>query len=93
MTYSGPTMGLEKPQSLALRDLIDADALRRDLTALARETGDPGTLRKSGLILIKAAFSAGPREGEIRGGEGGPARPGRGPRPVAAAGQRDPGDL
>ena len=42
-------MGLEKPQSLALRDLIDADALRRDLTALAHETGDPGTLRKSSL--------------------------------------------
>src|SRR5215469_10918752 len=58
MTYS-PIMGLEKPQSLALRDLIDADALRRDLTALARDTGDPGTLRKSGLTLIKAAFSDG----------------------------------
>src|SRR3984885_11861503 len=52
-------MGLEKPQSLALRDLIDADALRHALTALARETGDPGTLRKSGLTLIKAAFLEG----------------------------------
>jgi hypothetical protein len=52
-------MGLEKPQSLALRDLIDADALRHALTALAKETGDPGTLRKSGLILIKAAFLEG----------------------------------
>src|SRR3984957_19745365 len=49
-------MGLEKPQSLALRDLIDADALRRGLTALAKETGDPGTLRKSGLGLIKQVF-------------------------------------
>ena len=52
-------MGLEKPQSLALRDLIDADALRHALTALAKETGDPGTLRKSGLTLIKAAFMEG----------------------------------
>src|SRR5580693_3801151 len=52
-------MGLEKPQSLALRDLIEADALRHALTALAKETGDPGTLRKSGLILIKAAFLEG----------------------------------
>src|ERR1700744_1516377 len=58
MTYSGP-MGLEKPQSLSLRDLLDADALRRALTALAKETGDPGTLRKSGLTLIKAAFLEG----------------------------------
>jgi len=49
-------MGLEKPQTLALHELIDADALRRDLTALAKETGDPGTLRKSGLALIKQAF-------------------------------------
>src|SRR5579871_1156798 len=55
MTYSAP-MGLEKPHSLALRDLVDADGLRRDLTALAHETGDPGTLRKAGLTLIKAAF-------------------------------------
>jgi [protein-PII] uridylyltransferase len=49
-------MGLEKPQTLALHALIDADALRRALTALAKETGDPGTLRKSGLTLIKQAF-------------------------------------
>src|SRR5471032_2634588 len=49
-------MGLEKPQTLALHALIDADALRRALTALAKETGDPGTLRKSGLALIKQAF-------------------------------------
>src|SRR5471030_773432 len=49
-------MGLEKPQTLALHALLDADALRRALIALAKETGDPGTLRKSGLVLIKAAF-------------------------------------
>src|SRR6202453_5327751 len=49
-------MGLEKPQTLALRELIDADALRRALSALAREVGEPGTLRKSGLVLIKQAF-------------------------------------
>src|SRR5271170_2106507 len=52
-------MGLEKPQTLALRELIDADALRRDLTALAREAGDPGNLRKAGLVLIKKAFQDG----------------------------------
>ena len=34
-------MGLEKPQSLALRELIDADALRRGLTALAQESRRP----------------------------------------------------
>src|SRR6202012_2381034 len=58
MTYSGP-MGLEKPEALALGDRLDADALRRALTALAKETGAPGTLRKSGLTLIKAAFLEG----------------------------------
>jgi len=52
-------MGLEKPQTLALHELIDAEALRQSLTALAKETGDPGTLRKSGLALIKAAFTQG----------------------------------
>src|ERR1700722_5173709 len=52
-------MGLEKPQSLALRDLIEADALRHALTALAKETGDVFTLRKEGLGLIKAAFLKG----------------------------------
>ena len=55
----GAAMGLEKPQTLAARDLIDADALRHALTALARETPDPGTLRKSGLGLIKQAFQEG----------------------------------
>src|SRR3569833_2793889 len=49
-------MGLEKPQSLALRELSDPDALRRALTALARETGEPGSLRKLGLDLIKDAL-------------------------------------
>jgi len=52
-------MGLEKPQTLALHELIDADALRVDLTALAKETGDPGTLRQKGLSLIKQAFQDG----------------------------------
>jgi [protein-PII] uridylyltransferase len=52
-------MGLEKPVNLALRELIDADVLRRSLTALAHETGDPGTLRKLGLDLIKDAFNNG----------------------------------
>jgi [protein-PII] uridylyltransferase len=52
-------MGLEKPQTLTLQELIDADALRRSLTALAKETGDPGTLRKTGLSLIKQAFQDG----------------------------------
>src|SRR5580658_3291652 len=51
-----PAMGLEKPQTLALQGLIDADALRRSLTALAKETSDTGSLRKSGLVLIKQAF-------------------------------------
>src|SRR5260221_10773415 len=52
-------MGLEKPQTLALHELIDAEALRQSLTVLAKETGDTGTLRKSGLALIKAAFTQG----------------------------------
>jgi [protein-PII] uridylyltransferase len=50
-------MGLEK--TLSVRELIDADALRHSLTALANETGDPGTLRRSGLALIKLAFITG----------------------------------
>ena len=52
-------MGLEKPQSLALRDLIDAEGLRRDLTALAKDNGETGNLRKAGLALIKQAFTDG----------------------------------
>ena len=39
--------------------LIDADALRHALTALAKESSDTTTLRKDGLSLIKAAFQAG----------------------------------
>src|ERR1700760_708247 len=50
-------MGLEK--TLSVRELIDADALRHSLTALAKETGDPGTLRAAGLTLIKQAFLTG----------------------------------
>ena len=49
-------MGLEKPQTLAARDVIDADALRLALTALAKDTSDPGSLRKAGLVLIKQGF-------------------------------------
>ena len=37
-------MGLQKPPSLAVRDLLDADALRGDLTTLAKATPDPGKL-------------------------------------------------
>jgi [protein-PII] uridylyltransferase len=36
--------------------LLDADALRRTLTALAHDAGDKATLRKDALALIKAAF-------------------------------------
>ena len=51
-------MGLEfAPPRLI--ELIDADALRRDLTAMAKERGEPGQLRRHGLTLIKAAFQAG----------------------------------
>lgn len=49
-------MGLEKRQSFCARQLRDADLLRQSLTALARATPDPGTLRKAGLGLIKQAF-------------------------------------
>ncbi|HKY18827.1 MAG TPA: [protein-PII] uridylyltransferase [Rhizomicrobium sp.] len=49
-------MGLEKPQTLALKDLIDADALRRGLSALGTQNGDTGALRQAGLALIKQAF-------------------------------------
>src|SRR3954470_4099216 len=49
-------MGLEKPQTLSLHELIDADGLRRALTALAQSSGDSGALRKEGLGLIKAVF-------------------------------------
>src|SRR6202012_5626313 len=50
-------MGLEKPfPNLPVSAVIDADALRVALTALAQATADSGTLRKEGLGLIKAAF-------------------------------------
>ncbi len=53
-------MGLERPiTELKLATLIDADALRHALTALARDSSDAGSLRKDGLALIKAAFQAG----------------------------------
>ena len=51
-------MGLEKSPIAAppLEELLDADALRRALTALAQESPDPGGLRREGLGLITAAF-------------------------------------
>ena len=54
-------MGLQKPLDTppAVADLIDADALRRALTALAQGAPDSGALRKEGLTLIKAAFTEG----------------------------------
>src|SRR4051812_44701720 len=53
-------MGLQpaKIAAPAMIDLIDADGLRRDLTALARDC-ESGALRKEGLGLIKAAFLKG----------------------------------
>jgi [protein-PII] uridylyltransferase len=47
--YEGPAIG----------ELLDGDALRRALTALAREAGDKAKLRKESLALIKDAFQAG----------------------------------
>jgi [protein-PII] uridylyltransferase len=47
--YEGPAIG----------ELLDGDALRRSLTALARESGDPLKLRKDALGLIKGAFQDG----------------------------------
>ena len=49
MGYEGPAIG----------ELLDGDALRRSLTALARESGDPLKLRKDALGLIKGAFQDG----------------------------------
>ncbi len=49
MGYEGPAIG----------ELLDGDALRRALTALARESGDKAKLRKDALALIKAAFQDG----------------------------------
>ena len=49
MGYEGPAIG----------ELLDGDALRRALTALARESGDKAKLRKESMALIKTAFQAG----------------------------------
>jgi [protein-PII] uridylyltransferase len=46
-------LGYEGPDIIKL---LDADALRRALTALAREAGDKAKLRKDALALIKGAF-------------------------------------
>ncbi|MGZ6022242.1 MAG: hypothetical protein ACXWLQ_06520, partial [Rhizomicrobium sp.] len=46
-------MGYEGPNIIKL---LDADALRRALTALAHEAGDKAKLRKDALALIKGAF-------------------------------------
>ena len=46
-------MGYEGPDIIKL---LDADALRRALTALAHEAGDKAKLRKDSLALIKNAF-------------------------------------
>jgi len=47
--YEGPAIG----------ELLDGDALRRALTALAREAGDKAKLRGESLALIKSAFQDG----------------------------------
>jgi [protein-PII] uridylyltransferase len=46
-------VGYEGPDLIRL---LDADALRRALTALAHEAGDKAKLRKDALALIKSAF-------------------------------------
>jgi [protein-PII] uridylyltransferase len=46
-------VGYEGPDIIKL---LDADALRRSLTALAHEAGDKAKLRKDALSLIKTAF-------------------------------------
>jgi [protein-PII] uridylyltransferase len=46
-------MGIERPERI---DLLDGDALRRDLTALARAESDSTRLRKAALALIKTNF-------------------------------------
>ena len=47
-------MGLEP--NIASPAGLDAVALRHALTALAQDSGDPGKLRREGLVLVKAAF-------------------------------------
>ncbi|MEJ1967238.1 MAG: [protein-PII] uridylyltransferase [Rhizomicrobium sp.] len=49
-------MGYDEP---AIGELLDGEALRRALTALAREPGDPAKRRKDALALIKTAFQDG----------------------------------
>src|SRR5215831_3011181 len=49
-------MGYEGP---AIKDLIDGDALRHALTALARQTSDQARLRAAALAEIKSAFQDG----------------------------------
>ncbi|MBL6938665.1 MAG: [protein-PII] uridylyltransferase [Alphaproteobacteria bacterium] len=49
MGYEGPAIG----------ELLDGDALRRSLTALAHDSGDRGALRQEATALIKAAFHDG----------------------------------
>ncbi|HEY5238661.1 MAG TPA: [protein-PII] uridylyltransferase [Rhizomicrobium sp.] len=46
-------MGLEAPEKI---ELLDGEALRHALTALAHEIGDQSRLRKEALVLIKTAF-------------------------------------
>ncbi len=48
-------MGFEAHDRIGL---LDGDALRRDLTALARADSDPAKLRESALMHIKAVFQA-----------------------------------
>ncbi len=49
-------MGLEP--NIHLPAGLDAVALRHALTALAQDSGDPGQLRREGLVLVKAAFQS-----------------------------------
>ena len=46
-------MGYQAPGRI---DLLDGDALRRDLTALAHAQSDQTKLRKEALVLIRGAF-------------------------------------
>src|SRR5580692_10873380 len=46
-------MGLEAPEKI---ELLDGEALRHALTALAHEIGDQSKLRKEALVLIKTQF-------------------------------------
>ncbi len=48
-------MGFEGPEHI---ELIDGEALRRELTAIARDEGDSARLRKTALAHIKTQFSA-----------------------------------